>query len=226
VKNNYIRLLEDTSKDNAATSKIPDKVLEYDNLLRPLELHYMNELSRFRKGKLLDLGCAYGTQSVVFKKLGFDVEAADVMPELSNPKWLEKNGVPFIEANIEKAPVKPNYYDAIIMSEVIEHLNYSPVAAMQNVYDSLKNDGFLLLSTPMREHPIHQQACTGRWCNYAHFRDIPEPWNGYEFQDAHHHLYFQSELRQLLEEVGFYVHEMFPVYRGKHWYVIALKHEV
>jgi 2-polyprenyl-3-methyl-5-hydroxy-6-metoxy-1,4-benzoquinol methylase len=225
VKNNFVRLLEDLARENSRYCPVPEKQQEYDKLLSGLQLHYMNELSGLRRGKLLDLGCAYGTQTVAFKKLGYiETEAADNMPELSGRSWWAKQGIKFHKYNVETDGVLDRY-DTIVMSEVLEHLNYNPVKAMENVYNMLNDGGILLLSTPMKELETHRKACTGRWCEYLHYRDIPGPYNGYKFEDAHHHLYSRVELVQLLEEVGFHVHEIFPVWRGKHWYVLAIKSE-
>jgi SAM-dependent methyltransferase len=224
VINSFTRLLGDLTRENARFCPVPDKQQEYDKLLANLQLHYMLELSSLRKGKLLDLGCAYGTQTVAFKKLGYEVEAADNMPELSARSWWAQKGIKFHKYNVETDGALDKY-DTIVMSEVLEHLNYNPARAMCNVYEMLNQGGILLLSTPMKELEMHREACTGRWCNYAHYRDIPEAYNGYKFEDAHHHLYTRGELVQLLQEVGFHVHECFPVWRGKHWYVLAFKYE-
>lgn len=223
MKNNFLSLLEELARNNSKVNPNAKKQLEYDALLRPLQLHYMLELNRFPKGKLLDVGCAYGTQSVAFSELGFDVEVIDAMPELSTKKWFSKRNKPiqFSKCNVEKDELPEGKYDYIVFSEVIEHLNYNPYSTLVKLFKALKPGGIILMSTPMKEMREHLEACTGRYCAYAHYRDIPEAWNGYTFLDAHNYLYAQYELMQLFHEVGFLVHECFPVYRGRHHYLIA-----
>lgn len=223
MNNNFETLLLGLALENSKTNPDPKKQLQYDKLLLPLEVHYMQELSHEKPGKLLDYGGAYGTQSVAFARLGHKVKMMDNMPELSNQEWLKAQGVSFQKHNIETDDLPENSSDYIILSEVLEHLNYSPVKAVQRLYKALKPGGKIFVSTPMLELATHREACTGRYCQYLHYRDIPEAWNGYEFIDAHHKLYSRNELQQLFHEVGFRVLECFPVYRGKHHYLVAQK---
>jgi 2-polyprenyl-3-methyl-5-hydroxy-6-metoxy-1,4-benzoquinol methylase len=212
--------LEDLAAEN--TSPHPNHA-QYDSTLIDLQLHYMQELSTMQPGKLLDYGGAYGTQSAAFYELGYKVKMMDAMPELSDPAWLAKRDIKFERHNLETDPLKENQADVIVFSEVLEHLNYNPVEPMRKLHGALKPGGILLLSTPMKELRQHREACTGRYCNYAHYRDIPEAWNGYKFEDAHHHLYSKSELVQLLHEAGFSVRECYPFRKGTHHYAVAVK---
>lgn len=70
----------------------------------------------------------------------------------------------------------PETYDLIIMSEVLEHL-HSPKDALENVHESLKDRGKLVLTTPF-VFPIHDEP-------YDYFR------------------YTKHGLQMLLDEAGF-----------------------
>ncbi len=50
---------------------------------------------------------------------------------------------------------KDNYYDAIVMSEVLEHL-HSPNLAIENIFHSLKENGKLIITVPFIL-PIHEE---------------------------------------------------------------------
>jgi 2-polyprenyl-3-methyl-5-hydroxy-6-metoxy-1,4-benzoquinol methylase len=218
IKNNFQQLLEDLALEN--TSPHPNQK-QYDKTLLDLQIHYMQELSLLKPGKLLDYGGAYGTQSAAFAKLGFKVKMLDGMPELSDPAWLKSYGVKFEDNNLEQDELQENQSDVIVFSEVIEHLNYNPVEPLRKLFKALRPGGLLLMSTPMKELAMHREACTGKYCSYAHYRDIPDAWNGYAFEDAHHHLYTKGELTQLLHEVGFSVLEVYPIRKGTHHYAVA-----
>lgn len=195
---------------------------DYEALLLPLyvELGYL--LSHLEGGKLLDVGCAYGTQSAFFAALGYKVKAVDAM-ELADAEWLKGHGVSYSLLNLETDPLPEASSDVIVLSEVLEHLCYNPYPSVRKLYAALRPGGTLLLTTPRGESAEHRRGCTGRYGTYLHWRDIPEPWNGYRFEDAHHHVYTARELVQLLHEAGFSVTECYPIYQGKSHYVQARK---
>ena len=203
---------------------LKNKNLNYDLALSGLQMQYFHDLETDKKHTLLDIGCAYGTQSAMFSKLGYDVTAIDCM-KLSNSKFLKKYNVKYSLKNLETDEIKGKY-DVVVLSEVLEHLNYNPYKPLLKIRELLNDGGFLIVSTPVGENPIHRnakEAKDGRYTNYAHYRDIPEAYNGYKFIDAHHHLYNRVELIQLLHESGFNISECFTANRGSSHYVIAYK---
>lgn len=85
------------------------------------KIKFFNSLSQAKK--ILDLGCGIGNNGNILKNIfpqleiyGVDVYLSKVLPDF----------YVFTKANIEndKLPFPNNFFDAIIFSHVIEHLNY------------------------------------------------------------------------------------------------------
>ena len=91
---------------------------------------------------------------------------------------------------------------------------------------SLNTGGKIIVTTPAKElseHLQYAQENNGRYALYLHYRDIPEPWNGYSWNDAHNYLYLAKELAQLFHECGFKIKEIYPFRKGKYTYLVAEK---
>lgn len=216
--------LKQLSQKNAAVGNIENQA-QYDKTLFDLQsylAHIISDLD-MKKGKVLDAGCAYGTFTAFLARDGWDTYALDNMPELISRRWLDRHGIKFAQVNLETDDIPWKDFDLIVFTEVLEHLNYNPVPAVTRLFEATKPGGFIICTTPMKElqdvfHPVK-----GRYSAYAHYRDIPLPWNGYVFEDEHHYLYGQYELAQLFHEVGFEIIDTFPIRMGKHHLLIAKK---
>ena len=99
-----------------------------------------------RRGKLLEIGCANGLFLDEAKKSGW--ETYGIEPS----KWAANHakqtlGLNVTQGTIEDAQYPERTFDAVVMLDVIEHLN-SPKSALEKARSLLKNDGILYLSTP------------------------------------------------------------------------------
>ena len=109
-----------------------------------------------------------------------------------------------VNLNIEK-----NYYcedgqpmDLVCFCEVIEHLIESPVKALLNVNKMLKQDGYLILSTP--------NVC--RIENVARMiagANLYDPYSGYGLYGRHNREFSRHEINLLLNLCGFEAEVMF-----------------
>ena len=145
-------------------------------------------VSKFR-GKVLNIGC-------------FDSESYNLMLKTGYPKL---SGLDIVKGDKAKRIVKgnalnmsaKNEFDVIIAGELIEH--FYPKQSKQflaNCLAALKNGGNLIITTPNK----------GAWSNRLFHRfDTANP---SEYQ-GHVHVFEIGELRQLLEEQGFKVEELF-----------------
>jgi len=100
-----------------------------------------------KPGRVLDVGCAYGYMLQrfpdTFEKFGLDVSehAIDVA----------KKSLPtatFAVGNAEdKLPFDEDFFDIILLNDVLEHLEY-PKLALENIQRVLKKGGILYINTP------------------------------------------------------------------------------
>ncbi len=99
--------------------------------------------------KILDLGCGNGNQIKNIVELVSATETFGIDIDQTKLKEAEKNGVSGIRAdlNTDEVPFDDDYFDLIILSEVIEHL-LNPDNALKEAYRVLKSGGVFIVTTP------------------------------------------------------------------------------
>ena len=98
-----------------------------------------------QNGRLLEVGCSYGSYLKVMKELGW--EAAGVEPNRKAAEFGGKElGVRIINDTFENATINEKF-DVIAMRMVLEHLP-SPSKALKKAYELLKEDGELIIIVP------------------------------------------------------------------------------
>lgn len=107
--------------------------------------------------KVLDIGCGGGLFLSLLKREGANVlgiELSDGRAHYAATKHdLEIHKRP-IESEFWQTGYK-NYFDAVTLWDVIEHVNY-PVQTLQCAVNVLKPGGLLLIDTPCRDSFYHQ----------------------------------------------------------------------
>lgn len=132
-------------------------------------------LKRFvQKGKLLEIGPSIGLFAYLAKQEGFDVEAIEMDPACC--KFLnEKIKIPTTETkNIAQYCQNKHYYDAVVLWQVIEHLE-DPWSDLKSIVSALSNNGFLFISTP-NPQSFQFRLFKSRWTHVdapRHFYLIP-----------------------------------------------------
>lgn len=130
-----------------------------------------------REAKILDLGCGTGLSSLLFFDKGYEVTGIDItraMIELASRLPYSK----LICQNLEKPlRVKDDYFDAVVMIGVTEHINDLP-ALLQEARRKLRPNGLFAITFP---------------CKSAYFTE--------------HGLknYYKKEIEPITREVGFKV---------------------
>lgn len=105
-------------------------------------------------GKVLDVGCGNGIISMHLGKEGFNVKGIDVSEKAiqkaiaSNPL----NNVTFENLSAEELVAKGEKYDAIVCSEVLEHLQ-DPGELLSKLHQSLTDNGVLIVTVPNGKGP-------------------------------------------------------------------------
>lgn len=101
------------------------------------------------QGMILDVGCGNGIISTTLGQLGYQVKGIDVSEKtIQKAQWHNQlANVAFEVADAEELVTTHVTYDAIICSEVLEHLR-NPSDLLQILHQLLKNTGILLVTVP------------------------------------------------------------------------------
>lgn len=147
--------------------------------------------------KVMEIGAAYGETLYYIKNKGIasEVVGVDIFEDKKNPQNY-KNIDRFIFANIESDdfPEYYNYFDLILLPDVLEHL-IDPKNALSKVYKYLKDDGILIVSMP---NIRHYSAL-----NKIFFKgDFSYEESGI-FDNTHLRFYCRKNIKELLESSGF-----------------------
>ena len=103
--------------------------------------------------KILEIGSFLGVVSISLKRLGFSVQSLDI-PEFHQSSKLKekygKNGIQFDGLNLRTSnlPYESDSFDAVIICEVIEHLNFNPLPVLKEINRVLKKDGLVYIGMP------------------------------------------------------------------------------
>lgn len=158
---------------NAITEPLPPDhgVRWYLDISKQWAIHHLAELGTVTPGRLLDIGAYYGLIAGVAHRIGWNLAAVDAfpIPDFSSLKIPERN----VECEIYNActdtlPFPDESFDAIVLSEVLEHLNYSPLPMFREIRRVLRPGGILLISTP-------NPSGLGRLIGLARGRAMMEP---------------------------------------------------
>lgn len=142
---------------------------------------------------VLDIGCWDGKKVLELSNKCKEIYGIDINKErLKNADKRVKNNLFFGDVT-KSIPIKKNF-DWIILSEVLEHLEEDD-KALENISNSLKKGGKLILSTP-RKVPL--------------FEFWDPAWFRWKFlKGERHYHYSEKELKQKLESKGLKIKEIF-----------------
>ncbi len=141
--------------------------------------------------RVLDVGAGAGWLSEMLVNRGFETNALDLGLDsiLRAKKRLERRSitVPFTEGDVYRLPYRSESFDAVVASEILEHLE-KPKEALSEIARIVKPGGSIIVSTPYRER-IEEILCIH--CN----RKTPV--------NAHLHSFDEHTLPELLKATGF-----------------------
>src|SRR5438046_2765463 len=98
-------------------------------------------------GRILDVGCGNGVISRHLGRLGFNVLGIDVSEKtIEMAKAIEPMpNVTFMKKSAEELVASGERYDAVICSEVLEHLD-NPGALLKVLHETLAENGKLIVT--------------------------------------------------------------------------------
>jgi 2-polyprenyl-6-hydroxyphenyl methylase/3-demethylubiquinone-9 3-methyltransferase len=152
-------------------------------------------------GRTLEVGCAQGNISLLLAERGFAATAMDLQWEFldyARRKWTHGD-VSFITGSGDHLPLKGRSLDAVILTELLEHVAY-PENFLRESYRVLKEHGVVILTTPNGDH---------RWNTLPTYRGVTgrkEALVPHQFlPDAEGHLFLftMPELAELVQACGF-----------------------
>ena len=88
--------------------------------------------------KVLEIGAFFGVVCIALASLGYDVTAADVPEYIDLPEQKERYGrfgiaTRGVRLQAFAMPFEDERFDVIIMSEVLEHLNFNPLPLLKEI---------------------------------------------------------------------------------------------
>lgn len=201
----------------------PSKYLEYAKGWHYLIFKYIDKISKNAK-TALDVGSLFGSTSIYLSKSNIITTSLDGYVDDIPDTLKLKYHLNFNFVNLEDVfpPLLPkNYYDIIVMSEVLEHLNYNPIPPLVYLRSLLKSNGKMIITTPDNDNypPIENSPVARR----SHFLKIPTyKLKSHRQSFPHSKQYDESEFRELLQTCGFNILEILKYeYQGIHFITVV-----
>jgi 2-polyprenyl-3-methyl-5-hydroxy-6-metoxy-1,4-benzoquinol methylase len=96
---------------------------------------------------LLDGGCSYGYSTRYFKTKATATYGIDINPihiEIAKTRYPDVN---FICSGLEETGLKSDFFDAIVLNDVLEH-THDKLQTLNEMFRLLKSKGIIIISTP------------------------------------------------------------------------------
>jgi SAM-dependent methyltransferase len=160
----------------------------YRRLVLRDHVNFVARACRAIDGPVLDVGCGGGLFGRLLADRGYRAFGLDYSRQAAQVAW-RQNGLPVVAAIFPNAPFPPNFFAAITMFHVLEHL-YDPSAYIRAAWSLLKPGGKLVIQVPN----------ASSW----QFLLFGEHWNGLDI--PRHLINFRAaDIQGLLEQSSFKV---------------------
>ena len=165
---------------------------------------YQNQL-RFYVGlvkpemhRIMDIGCASATLSLLLAERGHYVVAVDLREgflEYARLRYTHGQ-IQFVQADALSQPL-PTGMDLIFANQIIEHTVY-PLKMLRNLARSLSNTGRIVVTTPNQKYFRNKLPSFTDLGDVSAFEDKQHTADG----DGHFFLFREEELREQIEKAG------------------------
>ncbi|MCC7331304.1 MAG: class I SAM-dependent methyltransferase [Flavobacteriales bacterium] len=118
-----------------------------DSKITTIRIHEaLDEFEKYRKtNRLLDVGCGPGLFLIEAQKRGWEVFGTEFTDK--QLAYLNEKGITTVKGKLTESSFEPDFFDVIISSEVIEHIN-NPIEEMKHFYRLLRKGGLVYITTP------------------------------------------------------------------------------
>ncbi len=148
--------------------------------------------------RILDAGAGHGLLALSLKQMGFAAEASDIIEGFP---LLAEAGLPYRPWHLEcdPAPFDARSFDAVVLSQTLEHFTYSPRHALDESLRIIKPGGLLLIDVPNIAcfHNISRlvRGKSLHWEFAKHYlQQDPVVHRGIPYYDRHNHEYSREDL--------------------------------
>ncbi len=170
------------------------KIVWYDSKIKLFKKNLKRIEKYFSKGKLLDVGCGYGTFLKIAEDDGWQVQGIEISRSASDYAKT-KLGLNISKETLKEAHFSDNYFDVITLWEVLGAL-YNPSAELQEVKRILKEGGLIAL----RLHNATFHIFIHRFFRFLGNLDVKLNLKPTIF---HFYSFSPKTIRKILEKVGF-----------------------
>ena len=157
------------------------------------------KLSKSQKEiKILEIGSLFCHLPIALNILGYEACGIDLEIKHEIAERCKKYNITNKECNLlkDKIPFDNNYFDVVIFSETLEHLNFHPLRIFQEINRILKINGKVIITTPNLLRLNNRiKLLIGQSINY----DLRE-----EYSIATHFREYSSEEIKYLLQKGFF----------------------
>lgn len=131
---------------------------EVDPAFAQRSTYILNAIKKHKPAKILDAGCGRGFYIKLFSYLTFPkkivgIDISETYTQKAKTITQNDKRVEVAVASIYKLPFKDNYFDCVVCSEVLEHLD-DDLKALQELRRVLKPNGILLITVPHNRFPL------------------------------------------------------------------------
>ena len=210
----YLDPVEEISPEIDPTQLTDQESAYIETQLQANAQKFRHQVEVFKKhlsisdARVLDIGCGGGLFLSLLKREGVNVvgiELSDSRAQYASTK----HGLEIHKQSIENdfwQKDYANYFDAVTLWDVIEHVNY-PFQTLQSAVNVLKKDGLLLIDTPCRDSFYHQVGETTYRLSGGKFPTfLNAMYSSHLF--GHKQIFSTREMKDLFTSVGLKVIEL------------------
>jgi 2-polyprenyl-3-methyl-5-hydroxy-6-metoxy-1,4-benzoquinol methylase len=181
----------------------PHAALGYQQRIRLL----LEQIQKYvpAEASILDVGCAQGTAGLLLAEDGYQVTLLDLREahvRYARDRY-ERGRVQFLVGRLSEAVPPAATYDAIICTEVLEHVP-KPALLLEEIASRLKPGGLVFLTTPNADYLMSRLPSYGAAGDEVIEASEADSCDG----DAHRYLFTREELCALIRGVGFRAEEV------------------